>query len=260
MATPVGPATKPTESLSITALTGAHRQHSTLRPQLCHHHRSPSRTARDCPWSFTTERQRRRDRTNAPKSGAVPSVRDPGRRIRVGPGRRSAIPNARPVVGLVSLLPARRHVRRREQVLRYTGGPTHREAVALTEPDTSVHARPPGSPPSPLQPLQHALLASPVDWGRSVGVRRGRCVVTFWDRWRSGGAALCARAGGRRSPRVEERCDQREQFAGPFCHADVRGPWEYCELCVREEFEHLHHVSQGREVTIAEDQQRRCLQ
>ena len=45
--------------------------------------------------------------------------------------------------------------------------------------------------------------------------------------------------------RVEERCDQREHFAGPPGHADVRGPGEHGELRVRQEFEHLHHVGQA---------------
>jgi hypothetical protein len=47
-----------------------------------------------------------------------------------------------------------------------------------------------------------------------------------------------------RLARVEERRDQREYLAGPPCHADVRGPREHCELRVRQEFEHLHHVRQ----------------
>ena len=43
---------------------------------------------------------------------------------------------------------------------------------------------------------------------------------------------------------VEKRRDQREYFAGPPYHADVRGPGEHDELGVRQEFEHLHHVGQ----------------
>ena len=43
---------------------------------------------------------------------------------------------------------------------------------------------------------------------------------------------------------VEERCNQREHFAGPQCHADVRGLGEHCELRVRQELEHLRHVRQ----------------
>jgi hypothetical protein len=43
---------------------------------------------------------------------------------------------------------------------------------------------------------------------------------------------------------VEKRRDQREYFAGPAHHADVRGPGEHGELGVRQEFEHLHHVRQ----------------
>ena len=50
--------------------------------------------------------------------------------------------------------------------------------------------------------------------------------------------------GTTRIARVEERRDQREHFAGPPCHADVRGPGEHRELRVRQEFEHLHHVGQ----------------
>src|SRR5215813_11747139 len=46
----------------------------------------------------------------------------------------------------------------------------------------------------------------------------------------------------RRLARVEERRDQREYFAGPPCHADVRGSGEHCELGVGQELEHLHHV------------------
>ncbi len=53
------------------------------------------------------------------------------------------------------------------------------------------------------------------------------------------------RVHDRRSAGVEERRDQREHFAGPLCHADVRGRGEHCELRVRQEFEHLQHVGQG---------------
>ena len=63
-------------------------------------------------------------------------------------------------------------------------------------------------------------------WPTCVGSRNWRCVHD------------------RRSARVEEWCDQREHFAGPLHHADVRGPGEHCELRVRQEFEHLHHVGQ----------------
>jgi GMC oxidoreductase len=49
---------------------------------------------------------------------------------------------------------------------------------------------------------------------------------------------------GSRLARVEERRDQREYLCGPAGHADVRGPGEHCQLRVRQESEHLHHVGQ----------------
>jgi len=52
------------------------------------------------------------------------------------------------------------------------------------------------------------------------------------------------RAGQTRSASVEERRDQRQHLAGPTCHADMRGPGKHCELRIRQEFEHLHHVRQ----------------
>ena len=54
----------------------------------------------------------------------------------------------------------------------------------------------------------------------------------------------CRRVHDLCSARVEKRRDQREHFAGPPCHADVRGPGEHGELRVRQELEHLHHVGQ----------------
>src|SRR5215469_1885601 len=56
---------------------------------------------------------------------------------------------------------------------------------------------------------------------------------------------------------VEERRDQREYFAWSSCHANVRGSGKYCELRVMQESEHLHHVWQRHEVSVAEYQQRR---
>ena len=64
----------------------------------------------------------------------------------------------------------------------------------------------------------------------------------------------------RRSASVEERCDQREHFAGSPRYAHVRGTGKHCELRVRQEPEQLKHVRQGREVAVAEDQQDRHLQ
>jgi hypothetical protein len=48
----------------------------------------------------------------------------------------------------------------------------------------------------------------------------------------------------RRSARFEERRDQREHLAGPPGKADMCGAREYCELRVRQELEHLHHIWQ----------------
>ena len=64
----------------------------------------------------------------------------------------------------------------------------------------------------------------------------------------------------RRLARVEERRDRREHFSGPPCQADVRGAGEHGELRVRQESEQLHHVGQGREVAVTEDQQGGNLQ
>jgi hypothetical protein len=39
----------------------------------------------------------------------------------------------------------------------------------------------------------------------------------------------------------------------------LRGRGEHGELRIRQDFEHLHHVGQRREVAVAEDQQGRHL-
>jgi hypothetical protein len=59
-----------------------------------------------------------------------------------------------------------------------------------------------------------------------------------------GRSRIWRRVRDRRSARVEERRDQREHFAGPPDHADVRGPGDHRQLRVRQELEHLHHVRQ----------------
>ncbi len=85
----------------------------------------------------------------------------------------------------------------------------------------------------PQNGLRHpATIAKPAP----AAQRRRRRRLTGSGPWSARKLALLAC--------VEKRRDQREYFAGPAHHADVRGPGEHGELGVRQESEHLHHVRQ----------------
>jgi len=109
-------------------------------------------------------------------------------------------------------------------------------AGAVVSVDTLVDLVWPGDPPQdPVAALHNQVSRRRVTSVKSGSARRSHCAVD------SGSRTVCEYPP---LARVEERRDQREHFAGPPHHADVRGPGEHGQLRVRQELEHLHHVGQ----------------